>query len=339
MREALVIFAILLLSLGGCWNRSGPEVVVYAALDRPFSEPALEQFTEETGIRVLASYDTESTKTVGLTSRIMAERARPRCDLFWNNEILNTLRLQEQGLLDVYTSPQAEHYPREFVSPHGHWHGFAARVRVLIVNTDKLPRDEWPTSIRDLIDPKYKGQIGIAKPLFGTTATHAACLFDAWGDEGAKEFFLRLKDNAKVLSGNKQVAAAVARGELLFGLTDTDDAFMEKSKPGTPVEIIYPDQGDNQMGALFIPNTLAIIKGGPNAEQARKLVDYLLTAQVEGQLATSGSAQFPLHDEARVQPPAAPDAPLKRMKIDFNSAAKKWDTAAAFLKEHFATAE
>ena len=37
----------------------------------------------------------------------------------------------------------------QFISPDGHWHGFAARVRVLIVNTQKLPKSEWPTSIRD----------------------------------------------------------------------------------------------------------------------------------------------------------------------------------------------
>ncbi len=248
MQSARILLAVVCLWAGGCWHRSGPEVVVYAALDRPFSEPVLDQFTSDTGVRVLASYDGESTKTVGLTSRIMAERARPRCDLFWNNEILNTLRLQQQGLLDVYTSPQAQHYPREFVSPDGHWHGFAARVRVLIVNTDKLPRDQWPTSIRDLIDPKYKGQVGIAKPLFGTTATHAACLFDAWGDEGAEEFFLRLKGNAKVLSGNKQVAQAVARGELLFGLTDTDDAYMEKSTLGCAGRNHLPRSGRQSDG-------------------------------------------------------------------------------------------
>src|SRR3954465_4164398 len=74
-------------------------VVVYSALDREFSEPILKAYAKQTGVKVLPKFDVESTKTVGLTNLIVAERARPRCDLFWNNEILNTLRLKEKGLL------------------------------------------------------------------------------------------------------------------------------------------------------------------------------------------------------------------------------------------------
>ena len=104
--------------------------------DEDFSRPVFEQFTRQTGIRVLSKFDTESTKTVGLTQAIMAERDRPRCDLFWNNEIVNTLRLERAGLLDTYRPAVAEAFPAEFRSPAGTWHGFAARARVLVVNTD-----------------------------------------------------------------------------------------------------------------------------------------------------------------------------------------------------------
>ena len=76
---------------------TGREVVVYTALDSEFSQPIFDDFTAATGIAVRPKFDTESTKTVGLTEAILAERNRPRCDVFWNNEILNTLRLQRQG--------------------------------------------------------------------------------------------------------------------------------------------------------------------------------------------------------------------------------------------------
>ena len=81
-------------ALLGCDLHQAPEVVVYSALDREFSEPVLDDFTKASGIRVLAKYDDESTKTVGLTSAIIQESGRPRCDVFWNNEIINTLRLE-----------------------------------------------------------------------------------------------------------------------------------------------------------------------------------------------------------------------------------------------------
>ena len=84
-----------------------------------------------------------------------------------------------------------------------------------------------PKSIRDLTDPQWYERCAIAKPLFGTTATHAACLFAAWGDAEAKEFLGGVKRNARIMSGNKQVAEAVAAGTLAFGLTDTDDALVE----------------------------------------------------------------------------------------------------------------
>lgn len=335
-----VLTAASLIALAGCWQSSGPQVVVYSALDREFSEPCFEEFETQTGISVLAKYDIESTKTVGLVNAIIQEQSRPRCDVFWNNEILHTLRLQKLGLLETYFPPTAEKFPKQYRSADGQWHGFAARARVLIVSTRSavLPKDRWPDSIHDLTDADWKGKVGIAKPLFGTTATHAAVLFSHWGDEQAKEFFRTLAQNAQILSGNKQVAEAVASGELAFGLTDTDDAIIEK-EDGMPVEIVFPDQGDDQMGTLLIPNTLCLIKGSPHPEQARRLIDYLFSAEVESRLAEGRSAQFPLHTDAPSLPRVAPDEPTKWMDVDFNSAADRWETAAKFLSEELAASD
>ncbi|MGI9427374.1 MAG: extracellular solute-binding protein, partial [Bythopirellula sp.] len=134
----LGLLLVQLLSMG-----AGPSVVVYTALDQDFSQPVFEEFTRQTGIDVLAKYDTESTKTVGLTQALFAERERPRCDLFWNNEIVNTLRLDQAGLLAGYASPAAAAYPEAYRSRQHTWHGFAARARVLIVNTELVaPADE-----------------------------------------------------------------------------------------------------------------------------------------------------------------------------------------------------
>jgi len=120
---------VALFSLTGCGKRQPPEVVVYTALDREFSAPIFDDFSKKTGVVVRASYDAESTKTVGLTQRIIAERDRPRCDLFWNNEILNTLRLERAGFLRPYNSPAAADFPASARSPKGFWHGFATRAR------------------------------------------------------------------------------------------------------------------------------------------------------------------------------------------------------------------
>lgn len=315
-----------------------PSVVVYTALDQEFSRPVFEEFTRQTGIKILAKYDTESTKTVGLTQALFAERERPRCDLFWNNEIVNTLRLDQAGLLASYESPAASNFPQQYRSLRGHWHGFAARARVLIVNTELVPAANEPDSILDLTDPKWQGRVGIAKPLAGTTATHAACLFAVWGEAKTQAFFREVKANARVMSGNKQVALAVARGELTFGLTDTDDAIIELEK-GFPVKIIYPDQGPEQLGTLFIPNTLALLEGSPNPEPAQQMVDFLLSPQVERMLAAGPSAQIPLNPKversSRVESPST----VRAMTVDFEAAAKQWNAAANYLRQEFATAD
>ncbi|MHB8972687.1 MAG: extracellular solute-binding protein [Pirellulaceae bacterium] len=322
----------------GCWQASDREVVVYSALDAEFAKPILEQYADDNAVDVRANYDVESTKTVGLVTRIQQEHNRPRCDVFWNNEILHTLRLEKQGLLEAYGSPSAAEFPANYRSPQGFWHGFAARARVLIVSTQRVAENARPRSIEDLVDEQWRGQVGIAKPLFGTTATHASVLFAWWGEERAQRFFRQLKENACVLSGNKQVAVAVGRGELAFGLTDTDDAIIER-EAGQPVEIIYPDQQEGGMGTLFIPNTVAILRGAPHPQQARALVDHLLSGAVETQLAEGPSAQFPVNPRNSVRSRVAPVEPVRWMEADFAAAAEQWETAAVFLRDLFATAE
>ena len=227
-------------STGGAASRPTGEVVVYTALDRQFSEPILEQFTKATGIQVRAKYDTESTKTVGLVNTIIAEAARPRCDVFWNNEILNTLRLKSEGLLQPCQPPRAANFPAQYRDPQAYWYGLAARARVLLVNTELVPAEKTPTSIRDLAAPEWRGRVGIAKPLFGTTASHVACLFASLGEEQAIALLDSLKHNEiQVVGGNKSCAEMVGAGRLAFGLTDTDDAIIEV-EAGRPVRIVFP---------------------------------------------------------------------------------------------------
>lgn len=326
--------ALAVLILAGCGG-GRPEVIVYASLDREFSGPILSEYANSTGVKVLPKYDAESTKTVGLTNLIVSEADRPRCDLFWNNEILNTLRLKKKGLLAPFHPANAGDYPATFRDKDARWYGFAARARILLVNTDLVPEAERPTSIRDLADPKWKGRVALAKPLFGTTATHAACLFAAWGDEKAKTYYRSLRSNGvQVLSGNKQVAQAVGTGSVAFGMTDTDDA-MEEIAAGSPVAIVYPDREPSGLGTLFIPNTLAVIAGSPNPEEAARLAEYLLSARVEDALAVGPSAQIPLNlrstAKARVETPKTVHA----MEADFEKAADLWDSVAAFLADEF----
>jgi iron(III) transport system substrate-binding protein len=311
-------------------------VVVYSALDQEFAEPVLKRETAAAGISLRAKFDVESTKTVGLANTLIAEAVQPRCDLFWNNEILNTIRLKDRGVLQPFRPSHADEVPAAFKDADGMWYGFAARARILLVNTKLVPESARPKGLADLVEPGRKGKIGIAKPLFGTTATHAACLFAAWGEEKASKYFRDLKANGVlVFSGNKQVATAVGAGQIEVGLTDTDDA-MGEIEAGSPVAIVYPDRSPGELGTLFIPNTLAMIKGAPHADAAGRLADRIVSPEVEVALAEGPSAQIPLltstKKPARVETPAT----VHPMGVDFREAAGQWDRAAVFLTREFA---
>ena len=169
--------------------------MLYCAQDREFAIGVLETFRERTGIEVVPKFDTEKNKSVGLYTELVAEKDRPRCDVFWNNEIVSTIRLQRQGLLQGYESPSGADYPAWARADDHTWHAFASRARVLIVNTDHVK--DPPKSLLDLAEPRWKGVAVMARPQFGTTATQMACLFDVLGKEKAEEYLTILKANTE----------------------------------------------------------------------------------------------------------------------------------------------
>ena len=311
------------------------EVVVYTAVDQVFSEPILNDFEARTGIRVRAVYDAESTKTIGLVNRLRAEKSRPRCDVFWNNEIVNTVRLNEEGLFQAYRSPAAAGYPERFRDPQDAWCGLATRARVLIVNTNLVKPEELPTTVRDLADPRWKGRIGIAKPLFGTNASHVALLFAKLGAADAKSLLAAIKANGvQVLGGNKIVAEAVGAGRLAIGLTDTDDAVAE-TDAGHPVKIVYPDGAPDGMGTVLLPNTVSLMKDCPHPETGKRLIDYLLSPEVEARLAEGPSAQIPLNLATTARSRVGELKDIRPMDVDLAKGAAEFDAAMKYLEQEF----
>jgi iron(III) transport system substrate-binding protein len=272
-------------------------VVVYTSVDQVYSEPVFRDFENRTGITVLAVYDVEATKTTGLVNRLIAERNRPQADVFWSGEFGQTLLLKNESILAAYSSPSAADLPRQFRDTGDYWTGFGGRARVFIVNTDKLTPDQYPHSVNDMSDSRYPGNtIGIAYPMFGTTATHAAALYSFLGRENARTFFANISQRqVRVVDGNSVVRDLVADGQLAFGLTDTDDACGAVEK-GKHVVIIVPDQQPGEMGTLVIPNTVAMIAGTPHPAEAKTFIDYLLDHNTEDALVSSGWIQIPSRD-------------------------------------------
>jgi iron(III) transport system substrate-binding protein len=328
---ALLATCIALLpGCSGCTSSSG-RVVVYSAQDEEFAERLFASVKTDIGLTVVPKYDTEANKSVSLAAELEQEAAHPRCDLHWNNEPIGTIRLARKG---VYQKRGGNSIDDRL------WVAFAERARVLMVNTNLVPEAERPKSLFDLTDPKWKGRVAMAKPQFGTTATHAACLFEVLGSENAKAFFRDLKANdVNIVAGNKPVARGVADGTFAFGITDTDDAILELLAQ-KPVAIVFPDgKGHSKydrLGTLFLPNTLAIVRGCPNPDGAKNLIDYLLSK--EDILASGGGYQIPVNPELRkhIHPALKTRDQVKPMNVSFERAADLWDETLKFLRDEFA---
>ena len=302
---------------GGAAN----EVTIYVSTDRVFSEPILRAYEQKTGVRVNAIYDTEETKSTGLANKLLAEKNRPQADVFWSNEPVRTLVLKRRGVLAPYDSPNAAGIPATFQDPENYWTGFSARSRVIVYNTNLVKPEDAPKSIFDLADPKWKGQVAIADPRFGSTSFHVAALYAELGDERADEFFRKLKANdVKIVPGNSVVRDMVARGEVKLGLTDTDDvnvALEDKQ----PVAMVFPDH--DGMGVPVMPNMVSLIANAPHPEEGKKLIDYLLSPEVERMLAQSEAVQIPLHEGIEGPKNIPPLRSIKPMTLDYARAADR----------------
>jgi iron(III) transport system substrate-binding protein len=287
----LLVPAALLLGALCVWHFAGKNsrdpLVLYCAHDAVFAEEIIHRFEEKTGLAVATRFDTEATKSLGLVEMLLREKAAPRCDVFWNNEVLGTIDLQRHGVLLPYKGSGHARIPAQFKDDAGYWTGFAARLRVQIINTKTTRLDD----VRQRMDGDLQ-RVAIALPLYGTTLTHYSALWQQWGRERLIAWHRDCRARGiRELRGNAAVKDAVASGACDIGLTDTDDYFdaVDAHAPVTfaPVRLAHGE-------TLCIPNSVAMIRGTRHQFAAQRLVDYLLSEETETALAHSASRQIPL---------------------------------------------
>lgn len=333
IRHTFLLCFLLMFFKAGKTIADMKEVVVYTSVDQVFSQAILQNYEKLTGVKVKAVYDVEAAKTTGLVNRLIAEKNRPRCDVFWNSEIGKTIVLQKKGVLTPYISPSAIDIPSFLVDKDHYWTAFAARARVLVYNTSILQKSELPQSIFELTDAKWRGKVAMAYPLFGTTATHIAAMFTSFGKEKTQKYLQDLvKNEVVIVDGNSVVRDLVVEGRMPIGFTDTDDVNIA-IKSGKPVDMIYPDK--NGIGTLLIPNTVALINGAPHPEEGKKLIDYLLSKNIESRLAFSESANIPVRDDVKTPPNTPSYSSIQAMEVDYHQVADTMQEASSFCQDLF----
>ena len=313
-------------------EQSTRSVVVYCSVDEGFSRSVLDDFSRRTGIELSVIYDSEAGKTTGLVNRIIQEArsGRPRAEVFWSSELFNTILLARRGLLAPFDPPSAADIPQRFKDPKHRWTALAARARVLAYDPAKTPSDLVPKTWHEIASPKHANRVVLANPLFGTTRGHVAAMFALWGSDRATAFLQGFRDHGvSIADGNSSAVRAVITGRAAIAATDTDDVWVAQ-RSGASLDLVYPDLGDG--GTLLIPCSVALVAGahdGPS-EVARRLVDYLVSADVERMLAQSDSRNIPVRDAllAELNMTRPPET-----KVGFDAIADAMDEAASAVRE------
>jgi iron(III) transport system substrate-binding protein len=251
--------------LGRNSAQAAGKVVIYTANDSNLNRFVFEAFSKETGIDV---EPIEAGSGV-LFRRLTSERERPLGDIVWG--VSRTLLRANKTVLEPYASENRDAVPAIFRDPDGLWLGTNVHLLVILQNTKLIPADAGPKSWEDLLDPKWKSKIAFTDPAnSGSAYTNLTMLAQLWGNnDAAWEKVERLVANTKVLNRSSLVFQGIGNGEFPLGMS-LEYAGYQWSSNGAPVKVIYP-----QDGTVTQMEGVAIVKGGPNIENAKKFTDYI----------------------------------------------------------------
>lgn len=312
----LPLIVLLGLSLGWFAKSAGPtatssdEIVLYTSIDEPIARKVLEAFEKESGLRVRLVTDTEATRSVGIAEKLRAEKERRRADVWWGNEPFHTLRLAREGFFKSLDADVVAGIDPIFIGRDRHWAGVGVRLRVLAIAHDATSSDPSLSklSLDDLIDPKWKGKLVMARPNAGTTAAQMAALYSVWGQERFDAWLRGLRNNdIALVGGNSIVTQEIAASRFSIGLTDNDDITATQAGGGMLAQRI-PDQSSAAstapLGTLAIPTTVALVDKSDSRTEAVTLVRFLTSPRTEAILRESG---FTI-GSTRLQPAASDEA-------------------------------
>jgi len=303
---AFVVIAFISAGLLSLFNhlKPGSRVTAYCAQDQIYAESIFHDFEKQTGIKVRAVYDSEAVKTVGLANRLLAERKHPQCDVFWGNEEMRTRQMAAQNI---------------FRETNG-WAAFGYRSRRLVINTNLIQPAAAPHSLCELTNEQWRGKVALAYPQFGTTGTHFHALRQHWGAERWEKWCRALEANKPLMvDGNSVVVKLVGKGEASIGLTDSDD-IAEGQSNGLPIMPLPMNEE-----TLLIPNTVALIRDAPHAEQAEKLFEFLERREIAERLISAKA----------LEGVTAVAVPTKTLKPDWNSLLRDLEPVTAKLNQIF----
>jgi len=274
-------------------SKTNGKLVVYSALNEDNTIALADQFKKDTGIEI----EYISLGGGDAVARVQAEMDNPKADFLVGGSVDLYGSLADAGAFLEYDSPNNKDLDERFNDPNHFWQGWYMGVLTIIVNEERFESEiiskgvNYPETWDDLLDPAYKDVFVWANP---TTAGGAyiatACQIFRLGEEGAWEYLQKLDENVHhYYKGAGDVISPVATGEFIASIAWGHDSFKTQQE-GYPLKIIVPKQTAYEIGGA------AIVNGGPNTENAKVFMDWLLTREAQ-ELSVETSFRYPVRDD------------------------------------------
>jgi iron(III) transport system substrate-binding protein len=306
----ITLILVMAIGLAACAHQAGSDIptdenrqpsgrlIVYSGRSEPLIQPALAAFQDKyPQVEILLKSGSNSE----LANALLEEQNNPQADVFITTELFTIQTLNNAGIFQSYRPDGADQLPLQAMGPNNGWVGLTYRARVIMYNTDQVSPDEAPQSIFDLTDPKWKGQVAAAGSSNGSMQAQIAALRLLIGEEATEEWLNGLITNdVTFFGGHTDVRKAVGTGEFKIGLVNHYYYHLQKEE-GSPVGIVYPDQGDGQIGLITNLTAAGIIEGSRNPAAAQALIDFLISS--DGQkLFSETNYEYPILAGVALQP-------------------------------------
>lgn len=191
--------------------------------------------------------------------------------------------LKDKNLLVKFDSPERKAFDARFKDKEGYWTDIYPTVHSIPYNTKLVAQQDLPKHYTDLLDPKWKGKLGVNRNAF----MFQAAMLNLYGQEKGEDFLRKLaQQNAQVRDGGTLTATLVGAGELpmaFFVYANNVENVKESGSPVDWVRIEDPLYGE--------PHPAAVMARAPHPNAARLLVEFAISK--DGQQLISNLGKVP----------------------------------------------
>jgi iron(III) transport system substrate-binding protein len=288
------------------------KIVVYSGRGESLVKPLFEQFTRDTGIEVDVKYG----DSAQLAALLVEEGAASPADVFFPQDAGALGAVAKAGLFQELPSETLAKVPATYRAKNGQWVGVSGRARVIVYNPS-VPQADLPNSVKDLVDPKWKGKVGWA-PTNGSFQSFVTALRKLEGEAGAEKWLRdMIANDVKVYKDNRAIVSAVAAGEIQLGLVNHYYlwGFIRDQGEGFAARNHYTAPGD--AGSLVNVAGVGLLKTSKNRPAAQAFIDYLLSPAGQ-EYFVKQTYEYPLVDGMAADPRLPALATLKPPAIDLS---------------------